>query len=161
MVRFLWELWFRIKEKLICPAAEKKKTADGQTLSCSHSTYLCAVVLNYQGRRIFLLRRPLHCVSGVAALGGRRHSLAPPPGRYDCQQVLLFCINWHNNGLSCCASFLQWETGVFVYRILLNVPEQFRCRSPPSFDSPVNHAWIEMEVHNAENQPSGFVSWCL
>ena len=52
----------------------KKKTADGQILSCAHSTYLCAAVLNYQGRRIFLLRRPLHRVSGMAALGGRRHA---------------------------------------------------------------------------------------
>lgn len=80
--------------------------------------------------------------------------LAPP-------QVLSYQISKQNHTDFCRASFPLRGTGAFYCRYFGIALEIYRCRSPPPFDSPVNHAWIEMEVHNAENQSSGTVSRCL
>ena len=72
-------------------------------------------------------------------------------GVFDYLSALSFQLKQKNYGYFCCASFPLCGAGAFCCRFFGKVPEVRRCRSPPPFDSPVNHPWIEMEVHNEEN----------
>ena len=80
-----------------------------------------------------------------------KKSLAPPPGKYNIASALSFRVIQYNNDCSWRASFPSWKSGVFCCHFFGDDPVVCRCRSPPPFDSPVNHPWIEMEVHNEEN----------
>ena len=80
-----------------------------------------------------------------------KKSLAPPPGKYNIASALSFHVIQYNNGCSWRASFPSRKSGVFCCHFFGDDPVVCRCRSPPPFDSPVNHPWIEMEVHNEEN----------
>ena len=80
-----------------------------------------------------------------------KKSIAPPPGKFCITSALSFCVIKYNRGCSWCASFPLRKSGVFCCLFFGDDPVVCRCRSPPPFDSPVNHPWIEMEVHNEEN----------
>ena len=80
-----------------------------------------------------------------------KKSIAPPPGKYSIASALSFHVIQHNNDCSWHASFPLRESGVFCCLFFGDNPAVYRCRSPPPFDSLVNHPWIEMEVHNEEN----------
>ena len=80
-----------------------------------------------------------------------KKSIAPPPGKYNIASALSFHVIQYNNGCSWRASFPSRKSGVFCCHFFGDDPVVCRCRSPPPFDSPVNHPWIEMEVHNEEN----------
>ena len=80
-----------------------------------------------------------------------KKSLAPPPGKYNIASALSFRIIQHNNDCPWRASFPSRKSGVFCCHFFGDDPVVCRCRSPPPFDSLVNHPWIEMEVHNEEN----------
>ena len=80
-----------------------------------------------------------------------KKSIAPPPGKYNIASALSFHVIQYNNGCSWRASFPSRKSGVFCCHFFGDDPVVCRCRSPPPFDSPVNHPRIEMEVHNEEN----------
>ena len=80
-----------------------------------------------------------------------KKSIAPPPGKYNIASALSFHVIQYNNDCSWRASFPSRKSGVFCCHFFGDDPVVCRCRSPPPFDSPVNHPWIEMEVHNEEN----------
>ena len=75
-----------------------------------------------------------------------KKSIAPPLGKYNIASALSFHVIQYNNGCSWRASFPSWKSGVFCCHFFGDDPVVCRCRSPPPFDSPVNHPWIEMEV---------------
>ena len=80
-----------------------------------------------------------------------KKSIAPPPGKYNIASALSFHVIQYNNGCSWRASFPSRKSGVFCCHFFGDDQVACRCWSPPPFDSPVNHPWIEMEVHNEEN----------
>ena len=68
-----------------------------------------------------------------------KKSIAPPPGKYNIASALSFHVIQYNNGCSWRASFPSWKSGVFCCHFFGDDPVVCRCRSPPPFDSPVNH----------------------
>ena len=80
-----------------------------------------------------------------------KKSIAPPPGKFSIASALSFHVIKYNRGCSWRVSFPSRKSGVFCCHFFGDDPVVCRCRSPPPFDSPVNHPWIEMEVHNEEN----------
>ena len=69
----------------------------------------------------------------------RRKSIAPPPGKYNIASALLFHVIQYNSGCFWRASFPSRKSGVFCCRFFGDDPVVCRCRSPPPFDSLVNH----------------------
>ena len=59
------------------------------------------------------------------SLSFARIHYAPPPA-----------LSWqyfrYYHSVFCCANFLLWETGAFVYSFLEKHPGPYHCRSPPS-----------------------------
>ena len=53
--------------------------------------------------------------------------------------ALSFHVIQYNNGCSWRASFPSRKSGVFCCHFFGDDPVVCRCRSPPPFDSPVNH----------------------
>ena len=98
---------------------------------------------NQQGRHIGGCR--CACISGSLYpwVTSIKKSLAPPPGYSTFTSALSFCINQHNNRLFRRASFSLWGAGVSYCWIWGKSPDSYRCRSPPPFDSLVNHPWIK------------------
>ena len=140
----------------ICPhSGEKKKTADGQRISCaflyhwryggfekSEPPFLFAfptMLMQSRGRYIGGYRHVNFCHSYHPWAAPIKKSLAPPLGRYDYLSALSFQLKQKNYGYFCCASFPLCGAGAFCCRFFGKVPEVRRCRSPPPFDSPVNH----------------------
>ena len=80
-----------------------------------------------------------------------KKSIAPPPGKFSIASALSFYVIKYNRSCPWRASFPSRKSGVFCCHFFGDDPVVCRCRSPPPFDSPVNHPWIEMEVHNEEN----------
>ena len=68
-----------------------------------------------------------------------KKSIAPPPGKYNIASALSFHVIQYNNGCSWRASFPSRKSGVFCCHFFGDDPVACRCRSPPPFDSPVNH----------------------
>ena len=128
--------------------------ADTAVLSRSRPLFLFAfptMLMQSRGRYIGGYRHVNFCHSYHPWAAPIKKSLAPPLGRYDYLSALSFQLKQKNYGYFCCASFPLCGAGAFCCRFFGKVPEVRRCRSPPPFDSPVNHPWIEMEVHNEEN----------
>jgi len=69
----LWNDFFHIQTSA-SPAGKRKKPLAGRQFPMQTNIADTAVLSN-QGRRFCLLRRPLHRVSGMAALGGSRHAM--------------------------------------------------------------------------------------
>ena len=98
-----------------------------------------------------LIYRVLFAFSKFAWFTSVKKSIAPPPGKYNIASALLFHVIQYNSGCFWRASFPSRKSGVFCCRFFGDDPVVCRCRSPPPFDSLVNHPWIEIEVHNEEN----------
>ena len=75
-----------------------------------------------------------------AGVGLRLHSIHPSITRESKWRYIMKKINLR-----------ELYPDVYVTDFFGDDPVVCRCRSPPPFDSPVNHPRIEMEVHNEEN----------
>ena len=107
--------------------------------------------LQGHGSRLEVILPCLVCFFKAHMIYISKKSIAPPPGKYNIASALSFHVIQYNNGCSWRASFPSRKSGVFCCHFFGDDPVVCRCRSPPLFDSPVNHPWIEMEVHNEEN----------
>ena len=133
--------------------------ADTAVLSRSRPLFLFAfptMLMQSRGRYIGGYRHVNFCHSYHPWAAPIKKSLAPPLGRYDYLSALSFQLKQKNYGYFCCASFPLCGAGAFCCRFFGKVPEVRRCRSPPPFDSPVNHPWIERRRRSASTYFGSF-----
>ena len=165
-VTFLWGLLVKISAKgTSCRTTAKEKKPSYSSLSTRPFETAALIFRAAVSLRLHkpmttcrdtvadwrLIYRVLFAFSKFAWFTSVKKSIAPPPGKYNIVSALSFYVIRYNSGCFWRASFPSRKSGVFCCHFFGDDPVVCRCRSPPPFDSLVNHPWIEMEVHNEEN----------